>query len=527
MDNNKNNSTGKDIDLDSLISYYSANDKKTEKSQKPSGTEPQKDSVKPSQKLQNNDDDEKTRSMIPEKTQNQKKKFVVRITDDDFNYSDSSDSQKPADSSSVYFSNYKGRNVSVVRPAAQQEQKNNVNKQNNKNQNTSKNTDKEKKGKPKKKKKSIGSSFAIILFVLIIVITSAASYVSITTINDILAVTSSDDVVEVKVYKKNANGEDDLTSYLSYDEIIDILAENNLITQKGICKLFAKFRHLDSSEYKFKPGIYSLRRSMGVEGMLYKCLQQNRTNETVTVSFPEGWTIMQMFEKLEKNKVCTAKSLYSVLDGYLDMHSDDYPFLKGVPQSEDRYQVFEGYLFPDTYDFYIDSDPNFVIDKMFNSFNAHWTEEYQTQAAKLGYSMDEILIIASIIQREAADSSQMKDVSSVLHNRLKDSIDYGNLGCDSTEDYIEKFYDTSNFAVSHQNYYFNLYSTHKVTGLPPGPICNPGIDAIEAALHPADTNYYFFQHDDNGKIYLAESMTQFNYDQSVINKINAELKAEN
>lgn len=505
MDSNKNNSNEQDLDLDSLLSYYS-NDNQKNKSDAVNADRTPKPQTRP--------DSDVGTGATQGSSQNLKKKFVVHIDDDELNYNGSADSQKPADSSSVYFSNYKGRNVRVVPTNNTQPVK----------KNTSKMTTKNAVSKLANNKniKSIGSRFAIVLFVCIIVFTSLFSYISVTTINDILAISSSDDSVEVRVYKQGNSGEEDLTEPLSYDEIIDILAKNNLISQKKLCKIFAKFRHFDNPEYQYKPGVYTLKKSMGIEGMLYKCLQQNRTAETVTVSFPEGWTITQIFEKLEKNKVCTAKSLYSVLDGYMQMHSEDYPFLAAVPQDEDRYQVFEGYLFPDTYDFYVESDPNFVIDKLFNSFNSHWTADYQAQADKLGFTMDEILTIASIIQKEAANSAQMKDVSSVIHNRLRNSMNYPTLGCDSTYDYISNYYDTSCFALSQKTYYLNKYETQTNKGLPPGPISNPGEDAIKAALYPSSTNYYFFQHDKNGKIYLATTKNEFDYDYSVVQRVNNE-----
>ncbi len=506
MDSDKRKPNENDIDLDSLLSYYSS-EKKNIDSSKSVNSEAAPKTEPRSEKSQS---DSSVSFGGTNTAQNQKKKFVIHIDEDDYNNSGLSDSQKPADSSSVYFSNYKGRNVRVVTPSGNE---------------TSAKSDKNKSENIKNVKKnikSIGSRFAVILFACIILFTSLASYISITTINDILAITSSDDAVEVRIYKQTSSGEEKLDEELSCDEIIDILADNKLISQKGFCKFFAKFRHFDNENYKYKPGVYTLKKSMGVEGMLNKCLQQNRTTETVTVSFPEGWTITQMFEKLEKNKVCNAKALYSVLKSYMDMHSNDYAFLANVPQNEDRYQIFEGYLFPDTYDFYVESDPNFVIDKLFNSFNTHWTEEYQAQADKLGYSMDEIITIASIIQKEAANSSQMKNVSSVIHNRLKNSMNYPTLGCESTYDYISNSFDNKNFPMSQKTFYLNKYATDKNKGLPPGPISNPGVDAIEAALHPSDTNYYFFQHDKNGQIYLAETKNQFDYDYSVVQRVNNE-----
>lgn len=513
MDPKDKNTNEKDIDIDSLLSYYNSSEKKAEPG---SGIKKSAESV--------------TRSTPQSDSQAPRKKFVVHIDDDDFNYAPSTrvsqDSDKPADNSSIYFSNYKGRNVTVIptnRPSAN---KPTVGKQSSTGAKrpASQSTGRTSASKKNAKKtiKSVGSRFAVVLFACILIFTTLASYLSITAINDVLAITQSDDSVPVEIYKKNEKGEDDLTQNLTYDEIIDILAEENLVSRKNFCKLFAKFRHFDNEAYKFKPGAYTFKKSMGVEGMLYKCLQQTKTAETVTVSFPEGWTITQMFQKLETNNVCSAKALYAALDSFAQTHANEYPFLNDVPNDDSRYQNLEGYLFPDTYDFYVESDPNSVIAKMFASFGSHWDAECKAQAEKLGYTMDQIITIASIIQKEAADSTQMKDVSSVIHNRLRNSMNYPSIGCDSTYDYISNYYDAANFGVGQKAYYLNKYATDKNRGLPPGPIANPGLDAIDAALYPSNTNYYFFQHDKRGNIYLASTKSQFDYDYSVVQRINNE-----
>ena len=118
--------------------------------------------------------------------------------------------------------------------------------------------------------------------------------------------------------------------------------------------------------------------------------------------------------------------------------------------------------------------------------------------------MDEIIIIASIIQREAGNAEQMPLVSSVIHNRLNHSVSYPTLGCDATSNYIEK-YVKPNVTSAQAQTYLSYYDTSSIKGLPAGPICNPGIDAIEAALYPEQTNYYYFCHDNSGQIYLAET----------------------
>lgn len=452
-----------DIDLDSLISYF--NNDKTSEHYTP----------------------QKTRSSDPGKTgQPEKKKFVVHIDESELNYADAADS-KPSDNSSVYFSNYPKK-------------KQNTNKRTTASAKTS---------SAKQKVKTVGGNFAVILFVLILVFTSITSYISISGLNDILAINTSDVVIKV-----------DVPEDPTYSDIIDILHDNNLIKQKGICNMFGKFRGFDSPDHKYLSGVYYLDRTMGVEGMLNKCMAAPESAETITLGFPEGFTITEIFEKLHKNQVCSKSRLYSALNEV----DYEFDFVRGLTPSDARYLLLEGYCFPDTYDFYLDADPNYVIRKFLSNFNDRWTDEYQARADKLGYTMDEIITIASIIQKEAANTSQMKDVSSVIHNRLKNSVNFPTLGCDATRVYIEKKV-RSVVGGAKANYYLSQYDTSAVKGLPPGPICNPGIDAIEAALYPSDTKYYYFQHDLSGKIYLAKTQQEFERDEVLRIKANQALKS--
>ncbi len=443
MDNNKKE-FDPNVDLDNLLSYYNNKDSNNENAIKIN-----KDAIKANSGV--------------------KKKFVVHIDENDLNYSQGKN--VPSDNSSVYFSNYPKKKAN-----------NSYSSDNNFNQIS----------QVKKKVKKVGGNVALILFVCIIVFTTVMSYFSISGLNDILAINTSDEVVKVEI-PENAE----------YTDVIDILHSNKLIKQKSLCTVFAKFRHYDSDKYKYLSGVYHLNRTMGVEGMLRKCMAAPETAETVKLSFPEGWTITQIFEKLQKYEVCRAERLYSALSDV----NYEFDFVRSIPKNDERYLLLEGYVFPDTYDFYIDADANYVIRKFLSNFNDRWTDEYQKRADKLGYSMDEILTIASIIQKEAADETQMKAVSSVIHNRLKNSVNFPTLGCDSTAIYISN-YVTKVVGGSQGAYYLNKYDTSANKGLPPGPICNPGIDAIEAALYPSDTNYYYFLHDDNGKIYMARTQKE-------------------
>ncbi len=342
-----------------------------------------------------------------------------------------------------------------------------------------------------------------LLLAVAAVFTAIFSSMAMSAIGDILAINRSEEFVRVEV-----PADPDMS------DVIDVLHDAGLIKQKFLCTLFAKYRHFDGytdkngdyHEVTYIAGIYDLEPKQGLEGMLNSVKESKGGAETVNVTFPEGWTITQIFERLEKKGVCSASKLYANLEAV----AKQYDFYYDIAKNEARYLGVEGYLFPDTYEFYKNENAVSVLKKLFDNSEKKWKKKFDTQAKKLGYTRDEILIIASIIQKEAANSSQMADISSVIHNRLKSST-YPNLQCDSTSDYVTN-HVKSQVGSTYAQIYADSYNTYKVEGLPPGPICNPGLDAIEAALNPSDTNYYFFCHNNKGKIYLSSTYDKFQKD---------------
>lgn len=214
---------------------------------------------------------------------------------------------------------------------------------------------------------------------------------------------------------------------------------------------------------------------------------------TARVTFREGLTVPECAELLEKNGVCGADEFIAAAN---QMYPQ-YEFLTEIENPQDRPFLLEGYLFPDTYEFYCNSAPETVIKKFLDNYKSKITDEYKARADELGYSFDEILRIASIIQEEAIDS-EMKTVSSVLHNRL--NSDYGRLECDVTVFYIRNSVAPY---IENSEKYEELYNAYKFSGLPAGPITNVGINAIEAALYPAQTDYYFFLTDEDMNFHYA------------------------
>ena len=223
--------------------------------------------------------------------------------------------------------------------------------------------------------------------------------------------------------------------------------------------------------------------------------------ETVRLTFPEGTTVIQAAQKLEEGGVCTKDEFISAVNNT----ERDNKFVKAINNPQERPFLLEGYIYPDTYDFYKGENASSVIRTFLNNFQKKWTDDYQKKADALNMSVDDIIKLASIIEKEAADATQMPLVSSVLHNRLNKPGLYPSLQCDSTADYINDYIAKNVTNATELAVYTSRYSTYKCEGLPVGAICNPGNDSINAALNPAKTDYYFFAHDTNKKIYLAKN----------------------
>lgn len=192
--------------------------------------------------------------------------------------------------------------------------------------------------------------------------------------------------------------------------------------------------------------------------------------QSVKVTIPEGFTFMQVANRLESKGVCSAADFYKAAQAY-EVKSFT------IPSSSNRCFKLEGYLYPDTYEFYTDEKPETVIRRMLNNY-----------AAKSGMPSDETLILASIIEKETRSSDHMKMVSSVFHNRLDDGM---KLEADSTREYVNKNI-TGNSLLGDTGKYAGLYNTYKCKALPAGPICSPGKRAIDAAKNPSSSEYLFF-----------------------------------
>lgn len=348
-------------------------------------------------------------------------------------------------------------------------------------------------------RKSQGIAGTYIFFIVVIVLSMLLSIYAVMCLNDVLAITKSSSTVTISLSE----------SVEDTGEAVDILADNGLIKCKNFCKLFAKYREYYVGA-PYEAGVYYLNAKMGLEGMLQAMHGNASTAETVSITFPEGLTTAEIVDKLVANEVCDKASLLSVIQSV----EFSYSLVNDLKADEKIPYRLEGYLFPDTYDFFVGESASSVVKKFLSNGDAKIKEDYRKRAEELGYSMYDIITIASIIQYEAGSEEQMKEISGVIHNRLSDPTNYPSLGCDSTSDYIRnKVGPALSSTSSHTaDYYLNYYSTDSsstVVGLPAGPICNPGIAAIEAALYPNDNGCYFFFHDNKGTLYTAKTYSEF------------------
>ena len=216
---------------------------------------------------------------------------------------------------------------------------------------------------------------------------------------------------------------------------------------------------------------------------------------TATVTFPEGYTVTQIAEKLEENKVCSAEDFIDAVNN----PSEEILSKLSITNTSERIFTLEGYVFPDTYEFYKGENPQSVLGRFIDNFNYKITDTDKARAAELGYTMDEIVTIASIIQKEAGRDDQDYKVSSVLHNRLNSGT---KIECDVTINYLETYcapYLDGGITETHKD----NYNTYRCAALPKGPICNPGYNCIQAALYPEQTDYLFFVTDADMNYYYA------------------------
>ena len=382
------------------------------------------------------------------------------------------------------------------------------------------------KSSPKKKKKKRPNRFVRFLLTLFwaLVLVAASlflSYFALSSASDLLGINQVDQQVEI-VIPEEAKG--------SISKVSKILYDAGVIDQPLTFQLYAKLRHMDGSDRgegkatrQFLPGTYVVNSRWGYDNLM-NYLSYERTEESeldiVTVTFSEGMSAAQIADKLEENRVCSAEDFLEALDG-----DYDYAFLERIPEDE-RFRRLEGYLFPDTYEFFVDMKPENVVKKFLSNYANRVDDQLLLSMKDLPNGLgelDNLMTLASIIQKEAGSYEEMCRVSAVFHNRLDNSADYPYLQSDATTNYIKD--SIRPFLNVERPELYNAYDSYECVGLPIGPICNPGLDAIRAAINPdPDIDAFFFVSDDAGTYYYARTLAEHNANIATANAVNKSLK---
>lgn len=254
--------------------------------------------------------------------------------------------------------------------------------------------------------------------------------------------------------------------------------QDGLISSTAAFKVYVDFVGKANS---LKAGTYILSKNMSIKQIVEVLCEGNPPKATVKFTIPEGYTIESIAKVLmEKGLITSENELYDAVrtgDSFLN-----FAFVADAAATQNagaRSYLLEGYLFPDTYEVYADASVETILIKMLNRFNEVFSDEYLTRAQQLNMTMDQVITLASLIEREAAAPDDFAKVSAVFHNRLDQDMPLQSCASLSYALGVTKYvFNASEQATE------SLYNTYKYQGLPVGPVCNPGKAAIEAALYP-------------------------------------------
>ena len=295
---------------------------------------------------------------------------------------------------------------------------------------------------------------------------------------DVLAFGREDKPVTVTVYESD-----------TMDDIIEKLYNGGLIRYRSLFKLYAD---ISDAEEDIDPGIYDLNTRYDYHALVKMMSTSSSRTVVEGVLIPEGYTCRQIFAMLEEKRICTAQDLAAyAANGELK----DYWFLENVERGQEY--CLEGFLFPDTYDFYKNSTPREVLEKLLDNFDHRFDEEMRAQIETLNanvtggsYGVREVAIVASMIEKEAAAPAEAPAIAGVIYNRLfnwEGTPAYLNIDAS-----IVYALNGKSDLTREDLQVDSPYNTYTHTGLTPTPISNPGLSSLRAALNPETHNYYYY-----------------------------------
>ena len=308
----------------------------------------------------------------------------------------------------------------------------------------------------------------------------------------------ADEDVEVSI--DAANGiEITIPRGSSTSDIAEILKKNGIIKWTSIFKLQSKINGYDDT---YMSGKHILSKELSYD-QLMRVLSSNPVSVNVTIR--EDYYLNQVLNTLTDKKLIDKEKFVKAMN----TEEFDYKFIDQIPERENK---LEGYLFPDTYFFDPSSTDREIIVKFLDNFDTKFKLDYYARAQELNMTVDQIITLASIIEKEATLPEEKNIISSVFHNRLKSTEpSLKKLQTDATIQYIinKKEGKIKENLTEKDTRIDDPYNTYVYDGLPPGPICNPGIASIEAALYPdEETQYYYFVARGDGSHQFSKTLSE-------------------
>ena len=326
-----------------------------------------------------------------------------------------------------------------------------------------------------KKNNKKNSSKTLIILLLVVIVVSASIFIS--TIKKPLKISGSE-VVNVE--------EGD-----SFYSIVSRLSNENKIKSPLLIKIYSKLTNL---KLEVVPGNHTLEQSTSLKEMA-EALKETSNANTVTITIPEGFTIDDIAVRVSENGICTKDEFLSAVK--------NYPLPSYVKDDPDKRYNLEGFLFPDTYNFDAGVKPEYIIETMIKRFEEIWSK-VSTGFNIKSEDIEKVITVASIIEKEARVDKDRPLVASVIYNRLAQDMP---LQIDATVIYAHGYYieNVRNRHLAIES----KYNTYLHDGLPVGPICNPGVASIEAALNPAKTDYLFYLLASDNEHYFTNNYDDF------------------
>ncbi len=350
------------------------------------------------------------------------------------------------------------------------------------------------KGKKKYGNSSLSAVIKTIVYIAVVLAISVGlSIFIILAANDVFALRKSDDSITVE-----------LGEYPDINSIADLLYENNVIRFPWLLKSYAKLKKKEN--YNFVAGTYVVSPSMNYDSLIVAFVPEKAAREQISITIPEGYSVDEIIDLLVSRGIGTRDKFIDVINN----GEFNYWFLEELECDEHRIYRLEGYLYPDTYYFWSDSSEWTALNKMLDNFKKKVKKSWKTRCEELGMTFDEVITLASMLQEEARYPTDYPLVSSVFHNRLNSEEFDRLLQSDATIQYFYRnvFGEKKAPFTDDDRKTQTFYNTYLYKGLPPGPLSTPTIDAINSAMYPEQSEYYYFVSDNDGYCIFAKTFEE-------------------